>query len=80
MIQPRLLLILAFLILCNHGVARERGALFETLEKRTDLSFLRGQAAQPYVHIFAAEAEYGAFYSMPMLAPNAHRVHGALIF
>ena len=76
MIQPRLLLLLTFLILCDHGAARDRGAFFDTLEKRTDLSFLRGKAGQPYVHFFAAEAEYGAFYSMPMLAEMLNKRHG----
>ena len=52
----------------------DKGAFFDDLEKRKDISFLRGKPEQPYVHFFAAEAEYGAFYSMPMLARllNAH--------
>ena len=76
MIQPRLLLLLAFLILCDQGAARERTAFFDTLEKRTDISFLRGKTGEPYVHFFAAEAEYGAFYSMPMLAEILNKRHG----
>ncbi len=61
---------------CGRGMADERAALFDALDKRTDISFLRGKAAQPYVHFFAAEAEYGAFYSMPMLAEMLNERHG----
>ena len=46
----------------------EQETLFDSLEKRDDISFIRGSSGSPYVHFFAAEAEYGAFYSMPMLA------------
>ena len=48
---------------------------FGSLEKREDISFLRGKK-MPYLHFFAAEAEYGAFYSMPMLAEILNKRHG----
>ena len=41
---------------------------YDSLEKRKNVSFLRGSSGKPYVHFLAAEAEYGTFYSMPMLA------------
>ena len=49
---------------------------FGSLEKREDISFLRGKEKMPYLHFFAAEAEYGAFYSMPMLAEILNKRHG----
>ena len=65
-------------LLCSvtavHGNS-DRSALFDALEKREDLSFLRGCAEKPYVHFFAAEAEYGAFYSMPMLGEMLNQRH-----
>ena len=49
---------------------------FSSLEKREDISFLRGKEKMPYVHFFAAESEYGAFYSMPMLGKMLNERHG----
>ena len=54
----------------------EQETLFDSLEKRDDISFIRGSSGSPYVHFFAAEAEYGAFYSMPMLAEILNQRHG----
>ena len=53
-----------------------RDSLCESLDKRDAISFLRGSSGSPYVHFFAAEAEYGAFYSMPMLAEILNQRHG----
>jgi len=50
--------------------------VLDSLEKREDISFLRGKQGSPYLHFFAAEAEYGAFYSMPMLAEILNKRHG----
>ena len=49
---------------------------FGSLEKREDISFLRGKEKMPYVHFFAAESEYGAFFSMPMLGKMLNERHG----
>ena len=49
---------------------------FASLEKREDVSFLRGEEKKPYVHFFAAESEYGAFFSMPMLGKMLNERHG----
>ena len=54
----------------------DRVELFGKLKARRDISFLQGKKGKPYVHIFAAEAEYGAFYSMPMLAEILNHHHG----
>ena len=71
---------LALLILTLQGSHADeklsRSALMKQLEARKDLSFLEGKADRPYVHFFAAEAEYGAFYSMPMLALILNKTHG----
>ena len=53
----------------------KRTELFASLQQREDISFLPGKDDAPYVHIFAAEAEYGAFYSMPMMAELLNRNH-----
>ena len=67
------LLTLSFLIPAH---ASDRAELFAGLEKRGDISFVQGGEGKPYVHIFAAEAEYGAFYSMPMLAEILNHHYG----
>ena len=54
-----------------------KGSLdIDEMKKRKDLSFLEGDDGKPYVHFFAAEAEYGAFYSMPMLAEILNKRYG----
>ena len=58
------------------ATANDHSALFKQLIERNDISFLQGKAGKPYVHFFAAEAEYGAFYSMPMLAEMLNNYHG----
>ena len=71
------LLFLPFVVaLCSLAHAEDRAAFFDALEQRRDISFLEGKAEKPYVHIFAAEAEYGAFYSMPMLAELLNHHYG----
>ena len=56
--------------------ADDREELFAGLKKREDISFLQGKAGKPYIHFFAAEAEYGAFFSMPMIAEILNHHHG----
>ena len=60
-----LCLLLAFSL---SAFGEDRSEFYAALEKRNDISFLKGEEDKPYIHIFAAEAEYGAFFSMPMLA------------
>ncbi|MGC6459387.1 MAG: hypothetical protein ACON4R_13585 [Akkermansiaceae bacterium] len=66
-------LLLALLIPIH---AEDRTGFFAELKKRKDISFLQGRNEKPYLHIFAAEAEYGAFYSMPMLADLMNHHYG----
>ncbi len=71
----RFLLILLSCALVEAVIANDRSALFKQLNQREDISFLQGKAGKPYVHFFAAEAEYGAFFSMPMIAEMLNKYH-----
>ena len=54
-----------FSMLCSASSGQEdaeRDALFYSLAQRDDVSFLLGGSESPYVHFFAAEAEYGAIF------------------